>query len=142
VVATTEPSDTRIVESPTRPDNCDSLDNCFRPSSTAAEPDEASAYSKDEVIELIRVHSASYGLDPALPLAIAKCESGYRWDAKNATSSASGVFQYLSGTWANTPAGREGISVFDADANIRMAIAAIATSGTTPWNASKPCWTT
>ena len=85
------------------------------------------------------IHPATE-LDPDLPLRISACESGYRWDAKNRSSTASGVFQYLAGTWANTAAGRQGITVFDADANIRMAITYIATKGTSPWNASRPCW--
>lgn len=100
------------------------------------------AYTKEEVIELIRRHAASYDLDPALPLAIARCESGFRWDARNPNSSAAGVMQYLNGTWANTSAGRAGESVFDADANIRMAVTHIAIHGTAPWNASKSCWNT
>jgi len=97
-------------------------------------------YSKEDVENLIREHSVSFGLDPSLPLRIAKCESGFRWDAKNKSSTASGVFQYLKGTWANTSEGKKGTSVFDADANIRMAVASIATSGTAPWNASIGCW--
>jgi hypothetical protein len=106
------------------------------------EDDSVDEVSPERVQELIRIHSASYGLDPFLPLAIAKCESGYRWDAKNSSSTAAGVFQYLSGTWANTSAGRLGLSAFDADANIRMAVTNIAVHGTDAWNASKPCWNT
>jgi hypothetical protein len=52
------------------------------------------------------------------------------------------VFQYLSGTFANTPEGKQGLSVFDADANIRAAVRHMAVHGTSPWNASKPCWNT
>jgi transglycosylase-like protein with SLT domain len=97
-------------------------------------------WSKQEIIDLISIHSASYGLDPALPIAIARCESGLRWDAKNSTSQASGVMQYLPSTWSNTVEGRKGTSVFDADASIRMAVTHIATKGTSPWNASRHCW--
>ncbi len=100
------------------------------------------ANSEKEVIELIKIHASTYGLNPDLPLRIAKCESGHRANAKNKSSTASGVFQYLAGTWANTSAGRAGISVFDADANIRMAITHIATKGTSPWASSKSCWNT
>jgi hypothetical protein len=98
------------------------------------------AYSKAEVQRLIRVHAGAHGLDPELPLAIAECESGFRWDAASRRSSARGVFQYLSGTWRSTREGRRGTSVLDTDAHIRMAVAHIATSGTGPWNASRRCW--
>ena len=98
------------------------------------------AYSKEEVIELIKIHAARVGLDPEIPLEIARCESGYQWDVRNKTSTATGVFQYLRGTWARTSEGRKGTSVQDADANIRMAVSHIAIRGTSPWNESKHCW--
>lgn len=97
-------------------------------------------YTKQQVQALIRRHASAYGLDPSLPLAIAECESGFRWDAANRTSSARGVFQYLSGTWRGTPEGRKGTSVLDTEAHIRMAVAQIATIGTGPWKASRHCW--
>jgi hypothetical protein len=97
-------------------------------------------YSKEEVQQLIRDYSAQYGISAELPLRIANCESGFNKSSKNRTSTASGVFQYLNSTWNNTEAGRQGISVFDADANIRMAVSSIATHGTAPWLASKNCW--
>jgi hypothetical protein len=98
------------------------------------------AYTKDQVRDLIRRHARAYGLDPGLPLAIAECESGFRWNAANGRSSARGVFQYLAGTWRTTPEGRKGTSVFDTNAHVRMAVAQIAKSGTGPWNASRICW--
>ena len=98
------------------------------------------AYTKQEVQALIRAHARAHGIDPQLPLAIAACESGFRWNAANGRSSARGVFQYLSGTWRSTEEGRNGASVLDAEANIRMAVSTIARSGTTPWAASRRCW--
>jgi soluble lytic murein transglycosylase-like protein len=101
------------------------------------------SYSKEEVIALINSYARTYNIDPALPLRIAKCESGYRWDAKNSSSTASGVYQYLSGTWAGTDEAKAGLSVLDADANVRAAIKYIASRGRAqPWNASKHCWDT
>jgi Transglycosylase SLT domain len=97
-------------------------------------------YSKEEVIQLIESYSSQYGIHADLPLRIAKCESGYNQFSKNRSSTASGVFQYLNSTWRNTQAGKEGVSVFDAEANIKMAISHIATHGTSPWNASRGCW--
>jgi hypothetical protein len=98
-------------------------------------------YSKEEVIQLIKDYSTRYGVDAKLPLDIAKCESGYNQFSKNKNSTASGVFQYLSSTWAGTDEGRDGLSVFDADANVRAAIKYIASRGhASPWLASKGCW--
>ena len=97
-------------------------------------------YTKQQVQDLIRRHASAQGLDPDLPLAIARCESGFRWDAANGRSSARGVFQFLSGTWRTTKEGRKGTSVLDTEAHIRMAVAHIATIGTGAWNASRGCW--
>lgn len=98
------------------------------------------AYSREEVKHLIRVHAAAYGIDADLPLAIAHCESGFKWNAANSRSSASGVFQYVKGTWRRTKEGRKGTSVFNTEAHIKMAVAHIATLGTAAWNASRGCW--
>ena len=98
-------------------------------------------YSKEEVIQLIKEYSKQFAISDDLPLAIGKCESGYNQFAKNKSSSASGVFQYLASTWAGTDEGKAGLSVFDADANVRAAIKYIASRGhAAPWNASKSCW--
>ena len=98
------------------------------------------AYSRQQVQDLIRRHANAHGVDPDLPLAIAQCESGFRWDASNRTSSARGVFQFVKGTWRTTSEGRKGTSVLDTDAHIRMAVKHIATLGTGAWNASRRCW--
>lgn len=98
-------------------------------------------YSSDEVIQLIKNYSALYGISADLPLAIAKCESGYNQFAKNRTSTASGVFQYLASTWSATDQGKAGLSVFDADANVKAAVSYIASRGhARPWLASQHCW--
>jgi hypothetical protein len=97
-------------------------------------------YSKDEVQALIRQYAASYGISANLPLAVARCESGYNQFAKNKSSSASGVYQWLSSSWANQPAAAGGVSVFDADANVRAAVWLIAHGKISPWNSSINCW--
>ena len=100
-------------------------------------------YSKEGVIQLIKDYSARYGISSELPLAIAKCESGYNQFAKNRSSTASGVYQYLASTWAATDQGKAGFSVFDADANIKAAVSYIASRGhARPWAASQGCWST
>lgn len=100
------------------------------------------AYTEEEVQRLIEHHATTMGVEPDLPLAIARCESGLKWNAASRSSTARGVFQYLAGTWKNTTAGRSGVSALDADANVRMAVAHIALKGTAPWNASRRCWDT
>jgi hypothetical protein len=98
------------------------------------------AYTEDQVQDLIRAYAESFGLDPELPLAIARCESQFQWDAANRGSSARGVFQYVATTWRHTDEGKRGTSALDAEANIRMALTHIATIGTSPWRASRACW--
>lgn len=99
-------------------------------------------YSTDEVQQLIRDYSAQYGISANLPLRIAQCESGFNQLAKNKSSSASGVYQWLASSWANQPASNNGaVSPFDADTNIRAALWLIAHDKISPWNASRSCWT-
>jgi hypothetical protein len=54
-------------------------------------------YSKEEVENLIRKYSDLYGISSDTPRCIAFHESGYNQYSANKRSSASGVFQYLSG---------------------------------------------
>ncbi|MDQ3816121.1 MAG: transglycosylase SLT domain-containing protein [Acidobacteriota bacterium] len=97
-------------------------------------------YSKEEVKTLIIKYSEQYGINPEVPLCIAKLESGYNFASKNRSSSASGVFQYLSGTWKGTDEGKAGLSVFDADANVRAAIKYMASrKSTQPWEVRNKC---
>jgi soluble lytic murein transglycosylase-like protein len=51
-------------------------------------------------------------------LRVAACESGYNPNAHNA-SGASGVFQFMPGTWKGTPYGNQ--NIFDASANVNAA---------------------
>jgi len=82
-----------------------------------------------------------YGINPAVPLGIARCESGFNQFSKNKSSTASGVYQWLTKSWKNQPASLNGtVSPFDADANVRAAVWLIAHGKTSPWNASKKCW--
>ena len=98
-------------------------------------------YSKEEVQQLIRDYSAQYGISANLPLRIAQCESGFNQFSKNKSSTASGVFQWLSSSWANQPASQNNtVSVFDADKNVSAAVWLIAHGKTSPWNASRACW--
>ena len=97
-------------------------------------------YSKEEVQQLIRDYSTRYGINSDTPLCIAKHESGFNQFSKNRHSTASGVFQYLSGTWKSTDEGKTGLSVFQADANIQAAVKYMAVhKNTRPWVVRSKC---
>lgn len=73
--------------------------------------------------------------------AIEQCESGGH-NVKNATSSASGYYQIVNGTWAAygglayAPTA-QGATAAEQETVARRILAA---AGTAPWNASKSCW--
>ena len=69
-------------------------------------------------------------------LRVAKCESGFNPLAVNRASGASGLFQFMPSTWANTPQGKAGRSVFDAVANAQAAAWYYKATGQTgsPWS--------
>jgi len=72
----------------------------------------------------------------AWALRVAKCESNYNPMAVNRSSGASGLFQFLPSSWANTPQGKAGQSVFDAAANAAGAAWYYNATGRTggPWS--------
>jgi len=72
---------------------------------------------------IIRAAAARWGADPSQLLRVAYCESRYNPSAYNASSGASGLFQFLATTWAanSVRAGYAGASVFDPVANANTA---------------------
>lgn len=97
-------------------------------------------YTKEEVEAMIVAYSAQYGIDPETPKCIAFHESGYNQFSKNKSSTASGVYQYLTSTWKNTDEGKAGLSVFDADANVKAAVKYMAIhKSTKPWMVRGKC---
>jgi soluble lytic murein transglycosylase-like protein len=72
----------------------------------------------------------------AWALRVAKCESNYNPNAVNRYSGAAGLFQFLPSSWANTPQGRAGQSVFDPTANANAAAWYYKQTGETgsPWS--------
>lgn len=97
-------------------------------------------YSKEEVQALIIRYSQQYNINASVPLCIAKYESGYNQFSKNKSSSAAGVFQYLSRTWAGTDEGKAGLSVYDAGANVKAAIKYMASrKSAKPWAVAHKC---
>jgi len=86
--------------------------------------------------EIIKYYCNLYDVDYNLALKIAQCESGLNSLAKNPTSSASGIFQFIASTWARNCEG----NVFNADNNISCAIRLLGEGGINHWNASRYCW--
>lgn len=74
--------------------------------------------------------------------AIVGCESGYRPDAANPSSSAGGLFQYLSGTWSGVAPsyGMGNHSRFETWPAAWVGANHIRDGGPSPWNASRHCW--
>src|SRR4029077_9723820 len=70
------------------------------------------------VVEAINLAAATYGNGEAL-WRKAACESGLNPHAPNLSSAATGLFQFLSSTWASTPYGR-----FDPNSPYANALAA------------------
>jgi hypothetical protein len=72
---------------------------------------------------VIRAAAARWGADPTQLLRVAWCESRYDPSAYNASSGASGLFQFMPRTWAanSVRAGYSGASVFDAVASANTA---------------------
>ena len=81
--------------------------------------DGSDGWSTDEIIAIIYAAAATYGQNGDDMLRVAQCESGL--DPYNVTSpySASGLFQFLPGTWASTPFAGE--DIFDPVANANAA---------------------
>lgn len=63
----------------------------------------APASSGNSIVDTITAAANKYGQNPAAMLAVARCESGLNPQAYNGRSGASGLFQFLPGTWRTTP---------------------------------------
>jgi hypothetical protein len=76
-----------------------------------------------DMVQIIRDAAARWGADETQLLRVAYCESRYNPNAFNASSGASGLFQFLATTWApnSVRAGYAGASVFDPVANANTA---------------------
>ena len=92
---------------------------------------------KPTVEELIILKAKEYGINPNIALRIAKCESDYNTLAKSPISSASGVFQFISGTWQSVVKMRgQDYTLsdrFDAEKNIDNAMWLMKTEGLHHW---------
>lgn len=81
--------------------------------------DGSDGYTEDEVIQIIYNAAAEYGQSGDDMLRVARCESVLDPNAVNASSNASGLFQFLPSTWATTPYADQ--DIFDPQANAEAA---------------------
>lgn len=90
---------------------------------------------------LVRAFFEPADVDRAL--GVIRCESGGRADAKNPTSTASGLFQHLGSLWGEraAAAGWAGADVFDPVANVAVAAWLVYDhGGWSHWAPSAGCW--
>lgn len=97
-----------------------------------------STVDKNDVQGLIRKY---FGKDADMALKIAKCESGMNPNSKNKTSTASGVFQIIKGTWIGN---RQAMGLdtdlnlrFDAEENVKTAYKIFQDQSWRPWECRK-----
>jgi len=89
-----------------------SADYLAEPGSTPA-PDSGNS-SNQEMIDLIYAAADRWGQPQADMLRVARCESNLDPRAVNSSSGASGLFQFMPGTFAGTPNGKRGENIFNA----------------------------
>jgi len=75
--------------------------------------------SGNPIVDIITEAANRYGQSPSAMLAVARCESNLNPNSVNKSSGASGLFQFLPGTWRTTP--YASYSIFDAWANANAA---------------------
>ena len=92
-------------------------------------------------IPIIREYAVRFGADPDLIVRVVRCESGFKPDIKNSTSTASGLFQFLDSTWKGQSAKYKVYTLKnDPYGQLEVATQMIAAGGITHWNASRHCW--
>ena len=110
-----------------------------RPSQTLKTP------PKTEIVEKIVETAIKYDYPPEKALAIARAESGFDANAKNASSTASGVYQFINGTAQGFCVDGYGIMESlaeknDADKQIECAVKMLSEGGEKHWDASAHIW--
>lgn len=90
---------------------------------------------------VIREAARKWGAPEDLVVKVVECESGFKPNAQNAYSTASGLFQFLDSTWKSQST-KYGVTTQKNDpyGQIEVATHMIADGGITHWNASKSCW--
>ena len=86
---------------------------------TLPAPPAGDNYTDAEIIAIINEAADTYNQSPTDMLRVARCESVLDENAVNPYSNASGLFQFLPGTWATTPFADQ--DIFDPVANANAA---------------------
>lgn len=90
------------------------------------------------------VAGSAQAADTGIPVleAIKQCESGGSYTAVDASSGASGAYQFLDSTWQGLSASQGYSTAASAPASVQdaAAIELYNQAGTTPWAASQSCW--
>lgn len=100
-------------------------------------------YGVGVIQDRIRYWARFYEVDENLALCLAKNESGFNPLAKNPSSSAGGVFQFINSTWIST-AKRMGTGFtladkYDAEKNIQAGVWLLKTDGAGHWVVASKC---
>lgn len=73
------------------------------------------AYTREQIIQRVADYAAMYGIDQAIGLEQIRTESGFNPRAYNSGTGASGLGQFIPGTWRQYGNGKD---PFDVDANL------------------------
>ena len=97
---------------------------------------------KDALVKGIILSTAhTYNVSSELMLAIAQCESGFKPDAQNPTSTASGIFQWLTSSFISSAQAYEvPLDKNSVEVQAELTAKVIAVEGTAKWDASQDCW--
>lgn len=115
---------------------------------TYARESEQVTYTKptqDDVVGLITHYALKYDIDPKIPLAVGKAESGYKnvpnfkYDGEGGRYTAYGIFQFTRTTWKGfctpDPADR-----MDIEKNVECGVRMMSEGHIKHWNESKHMW--
>lgn len=104
-----------------------------------------SLHSPAAIQDYITFRAMSHGIHPAVPLAIIESESGFKIDAKNPGSTASGLAQFINGTFRGFCIDTYRLTDSMADKNnpyvqIECHLKMLKDKGIHHWDASKNSW--
>lgn len=100
--------------------------------------------SSTTVKEMIETEAKLAGVDPALMVRVAKCESGLNPKAKNPVGTASGIYQYLDSTFRTYCINEYGLATSSKQKNdplvqIQCAVKMVKAGGISHWSESSYC---
>lgn len=99
---------------------------------------------KEEILYYIDFYASEYKIDENLLSNIIRCESRFDPNAKNKSSSAEGLAQWVSMSWVSARTQMKESTDLRLRTNIQEAVKTtafyISRNSTTAWNSSKSCW--